>query len=208
MHRLQDRPRRLSAGSAAVVRAATTDVSADGLPAWEICQFDGWQARDEVPVGHSHTRQGWVVVACLATRSRAGAGVLFFSKETEDLLAGVAGCPTRLGALPKQLVCDRQTGIHGHTGRPSETFVAFCGQLKAAWRFCEPADPQAKARSSGAGLRGDELRARPPVRQRPGLPRPARRMVSQDERTSAAVGGQPSADRRHRVMRSMSSRCQ
>jgi len=46
--------------------------------------------------------------------------------------------------LPKELVWDRQAGIHGHAGRPSEAFAAFCGQLKVAWRFCEPADPQAK----------------------------------------------------------------
>jgi transposase len=109
----------------------------------EICQFDVWQPREEVPVGHGQTRQGWVVVACLGY-SRAGAGVLVFSKETDDLLAGIAGCLTRLGALPKELVWDRQAGIHGHQGRPSEAFAAFCGQLKVAWRFCEPADPQAK----------------------------------------------------------------
>ena len=109
----------------------------------EICQFDVWQPRAEVPVGHGQARQGWVVVACLGY-SRVGAGVLVFSKQTEDLLAGIAGCLTRLGALPKQLVWDRQAGIHGHTGRPSEAFAAFCGQLKVAWRFCEPADPQAK----------------------------------------------------------------
>jgi transposase len=109
----------------------------------EICQFDVWQPRDEVPVGHGQTRQGWVVVACLGY-SRAGAGVLIFSKEAEDLLAGIAGCIERFGALPKELVWDRQAGIHGHGGRPSEAFAAFCGQLKVAWRFCEPADPQAK----------------------------------------------------------------
>jgi transposase len=109
----------------------------------EVCQFDVWQPCDEVPVGHGQTRQGWVVVACLGY-SRAGAGVLVFSKETEDLLAGIAGCLQRLGALPKELVWDRQAGIHGHAGRPSEAFAAFCGQLKVAWRFCEPADPQAK----------------------------------------------------------------
>ncbi len=69
----------------------------------EICQFDVWQPRDEIPVGHGQTRRGWVVVACLGY-SRAGAGVLVFSKETEDLIAGVAGCLERLGALPKTLV--------------------------------------------------------------------------------------------------------
>jgi transposase len=109
----------------------------------EVCQFDVWRPLLEVPVGHGQTRRGWVVVACLGY-SRAGAGVLVFSTQTEDLLAGIAGCLQRLGALPRVLVWDRQAGIHGHGGRPSEAFAAFCGQLKVAWRFCEPADPQAK----------------------------------------------------------------
>lgn len=109
----------------------------------EVCQFDVWQPREEIPVGHGQTRQGWVVVACLGF-SRAGAGTLIFSKETEDLLAGIAGCLERLGGLPKELVWDRQAGIHGHAGRPTEAFAGFCGQLRTGWRFCEPADPQAK----------------------------------------------------------------
>jgi transposase len=109
----------------------------------EICQFDLWQPREEVPVGHGQTRRGWVIVACLGY-SRAGAGVLIFSRETEDLLGGIAGCLERLGGLPQTLVWDRQAGIHGHAGRPTEAFAAFCGQLKVDWHFCEPADPQAK----------------------------------------------------------------
>jgi transposase len=109
----------------------------------EIVQFDVWQPREEVPVGHGQTRRGWVVVACLGY-SRAGAGVLVFSKEAEDLLAGIAGCLERLGGLPRTLVWDRQAGIHGHGGRPSEAFAAFCGQLRVDWHFCEPSDPQAK----------------------------------------------------------------
>ncbi len=109
----------------------------------EVCQFDVWQPQAEIPVGHGQTRQGWVVVACLGY-SRAGAGVLVFSKETEDLLAGIAGCLQRLGALPQLLVWDRQAGIHGHQGRPTDAFAAFCGQLRVGWHFCQPADPQAK----------------------------------------------------------------
>ena len=109
----------------------------------EICQFDVWQPRDEIPVGHGQTRRGWVVIACLGF-SRAGAGVLVFSKEIEDLLAGIAGCLERLGGLPRTLVWDRQAGIHGYAGRPSDAFAGFCGQLKVGWHFCEPADPQAK----------------------------------------------------------------
>jgi transposase len=110
----------------------------------EVCQFDVWEPRDEIPVGHGQTRLGWVVIACLGY-SRAGAGVLVFSKQAEDLLAGIAGCLERLGALPQTLLWDRQAGIHGHHGRPTDAFAAFCGQLKVGWRFCEPADPQAKA---------------------------------------------------------------
>lgn len=109
----------------------------------EICQFDLWEPGDEVPVGHGQTRRGWVVIACLGY-SRAGAGMLVFSKQTEDLLAGIAGCLERLGALPKTLVWDRQSGLHAHGGRPTEAFAAFCGQLKVGWHFCAPADPQAK----------------------------------------------------------------
>jgi hypothetical protein len=76
--------------------------------------------------------------------SRAAAGALVFTKQTPDLLAGMCRCLWSLGALPKTLVWDRQAGIHGRGGRPSEEFAAFCGQLRLGWRFCEAADPQAK----------------------------------------------------------------
>lgn len=109
----------------------------------EICQFDVWEPEAEIPVGHGQTRQGWVVVACLGY-SRAGAGALVFSKQTPDLLAGIRRCLWSLGALPQTLVWDRQAGIHGHGGRPSDEFAAFCGQLRVDWQFCEAADPQAK----------------------------------------------------------------
>jgi hypothetical protein len=97
----------------------------------------------EVPVGHGQTRRGWVAIACLGY-SRAGAGVLVFSTQVEDLLAGIAGCLERLGGLPQVLVWDRQAGIHGHGGRPSEAYAGLCGQLRVGWHFCEPGDPQAK----------------------------------------------------------------
>ncbi len=112
-------------------------------PPGEVCQFDVWQPRGEVPVGHGQTRKGWVVVACLGY-SRAGAGALVFSKETPDLLSGIRRCLWQLGALPDTLVWDRQAGIHGYDGRPSVEFAGFCGQLKVGWHFCAPADPQAK----------------------------------------------------------------
>jgi transposase len=109
----------------------------------EVCQFDLWEPRAEVPVGHGQTRRGWVVIACLGF-SRAGVGALIFSKQTPDLLAGIARCLWSLGALPQVLVWDRQAGLHARDGRPTEEFAGFCGQLRVDWRFCEAADPQAK----------------------------------------------------------------
>ena len=109
----------------------------------EVCQFDLWEPSAPIAVGHLEQRRGWVVVACLGY-SRAGVGALIFSKETPDLLWGVARCLWSLGALPETVVWDRQAGIHGHGGRPTAEFAALCGQLRIGWRFCEPADPQAK----------------------------------------------------------------
>jgi transposase len=109
----------------------------------EICQFDLWEPKAEVSVGHGQTRRGWVVVACLGY-SRAGAGALIFTKQTPDLLAGIRRCLWSLGALPELLVWDRQSGLHARDGRPTQEYAAFCGQLRVDWYFCEPADPQAK----------------------------------------------------------------
>ena len=109
----------------------------------EICQFDVWEPAEEIPVGHGQTRKGWVVIGCLGY-SRAGAGALVFSKEIPDLLFGIRRCLWSLGALPQTLVWDRQAGLHAGGGRPTESFAAFCGQLRVDWFFCDKGDPQAK----------------------------------------------------------------
>jgi transposase len=109
----------------------------------EICQFDLWEPRDEIPVGHGQTRKGYVIVACLGY-SRAGAGALIFSKKIPDLLFGIARCLWSLGALAQTLVWDRQSGLHAGGGRPTVDYAAFCGQLRVDWHFCERGDPEAK----------------------------------------------------------------
>jgi transposase len=109
----------------------------------ELLQFDLWQPRCEVPVGHGQARRAWVVVAAMGF-SRAGAGTLIFSKRAPDILAGLWRCITRLGALPETVVIDREGALHAGGGRPTDAFAAFCGQLPVGWHFCEPADPQAK----------------------------------------------------------------
>jgi transposase len=109
----------------------------------EICQFDLWQPKREVPVGHGQARKGYVVVACLGY-SRVGAGALVFSKEAPDLLWGIARCLWSLGGLPSTLVWDREGALHAYRGRPTDVYAAFCGQLKLDWHFCGKGDPQAK----------------------------------------------------------------
>ena len=62
-------------------------------------QFDLFEPRDQVPVGHGQTRRGWVVTAELGY-SRALAGALVFSKQAPDLLFGMSRCLGRLGRCP------------------------------------------------------------------------------------------------------------
>ncbi len=65
----------------------------------ELCQFDLWEPRAPIPVGHGQTRRGFVVTSC-SGYSRAGAGALIFSKQAPDILWGMGRCLARLGALP------------------------------------------------------------------------------------------------------------
>jgi transposase len=109
----------------------------------EVCQFDLWHTSHPVPVGHGQTRQGYVVVAALGY-SRVGAGALIFSRQVADVLWGMGRCVWSLGGVPEMLVWDREGCLHAGGGRPTESYAAFCGQLKTGWRFCEPSDPQAK----------------------------------------------------------------
>ena len=108
----------------------------------EICQFDLWEPKAEVPVGHGQTRRAWVVTSALGW-SRVGAGALIFSKQAPDILWGMARCLMRLGALPETVVWDREAAI-ALRGRPSEAFAAFCGALPVGWSICEAADPESK----------------------------------------------------------------
>jgi Mu transposase, C-terminal domain len=109
----------------------------------ELCQFDLFEPRSEIPVGWGQTRRGWVVTCCLGW-SRAGAGALVFSKAAPDLLWGMGRCLAKLGGLPETLVWDREGAIHATKGRPTDEFAAFCGALPVGWRILEAADPEAK----------------------------------------------------------------
>jgi transposase len=109
----------------------------------ELCQFDLFEPRSEIPVGHGQTRRAWVVTAELGY-SRALAGALVFSKEAPELLWGMGRCLARLGALPERLVWDREGAIHAGGGRPTDPFAGFCGELRVGWLILEARDPEAK----------------------------------------------------------------
>jgi transposase len=109
----------------------------------ELLQFDLWEPKVEIPVGHGQSRRGWVVTAELGF-SRALAGTLVFSKEAPDLLFGMSRCLQRLGALPEKLVWDREGAIHAGGGQPTDAFARFCGELRVGWLILEPRDPEAK----------------------------------------------------------------
>lgn len=108
----------------------------------EICQFDLWEPRAEIPVGHGQTRRGWVVTCALGF-SRAGAGALIFAKQAPDILWGMSRCLATLGALPETVVWDRESAI-APRGRPTDAFAAFCGEMPVGWSICRAADPEAK----------------------------------------------------------------
>ena len=108
----------------------------------ELVQCDLWEPREPVPVGYGQTRRGWVVTAEVCW-SRVIAGALVFSKEAPDVLWGVGRCLERFGALPEKLVWDREGAI-APSGRPSDEFAGFCGQLGVGWIILERGDAQAK----------------------------------------------------------------
>jgi transposase len=109
----------------------------------ELLQFDLFEPRAEIPVGHGQTRRGYVVT-CELGFSRAAAGALVFSKQFPDLLWGMDHCLASLGGLPETLVWDREGAIHAGGGRPTQEFAAFCGQLAVGWRILEARDPESK----------------------------------------------------------------
>lgn len=109
----------------------------------EICQFDLWEPAKRIPVGYGEMRRGFVVVALLGY-SRVGTGALIFSKQTADVVWGIAQCLRDLGGAPKTLVWDRESAVHKGGGRPTDEYAALLGSVRSGWHFCAPRDPEAK----------------------------------------------------------------
>ena len=121
----------------------------------ELCQFDLCEPKREIPVGHGQTRRGFIVTAELPY-SRAFAGALVFSKQFADIAWGMSRCLTQLGALPREAGLGPRGRDRAAQGRPTEPFLAFCGQLSAGL------DHPRRRRLPGQG----GARALPPLRPR------------------------------------------
>lgn len=113
----------------------------------EICQFDVWAPKREIPVGRGRTRQGFVV-ACALGWSRAAASTLVFSKQGHDLRFGIARCLAFLGALPKTIVWDREAPCTPAGGDPPKSSPPSAVSCRSAGTSASPATPRPRGSSS------------------------------------------------------------
>ena len=138
------------------------DVSADGLsagrdlPVRRLAAARGGPGRPRPDAPRLGRRsRAW------ATRARAPAS-WSSRRETEDLLAGIAGCLERLGGLPRTLVWDRQAGIHGHGGRPIGG-VRRVLRPAAGSTGTSASRPTRRPRASSSGCRATRRRTSSPA---------------------------------------------
>ena len=156
----------------------------------EICQFDVWQPREEVPVGHGQTRRGWVVVACLGY-SRAGAGVLVFSHADR----GPVGGDRRLPGAPGRVAADAGLGPPGGHPRPRRPADARRSPLlrpAAGSTGISASRPIRRPRASSSACR-----ATPRPTSSPAAPSP----TSSTSRTSSTPGSRAVNARTHKTLR-------
>jgi len=127
------------------------------------------------------TRMGCRRVPGLQPGGRRGAGLL--ARDTGSL-AGIAGRASGAPGRPAAAAALGSAGGHPRPRRSADRRVrrvlrAVEGRL-GLLRAGRPADQ--RGGRAAAGLRGEELRARPALRQRDRLPRPARRLVFEGQR--------------------------
>lgn len=82
----------------------------------------------EIPVGWGQTRKCYLVTSKLPC-SKMLAAAPIFSKRFDDIAWGINRCLIQLGALPGQVVVDREGALHKGGGHPTDDFAAYLGQL-------------------------------------------------------------------------------
>jgi len=106
-------------------------------------QCDLWFPPAPIPLGSGQVGSPPVLVV-VASFSRFVTARMLPSRTTPDLLAGMwVLLSEQLGAVPKRLLWDNETGI-GRRGRLAEGVAGFCGTLATRLVQCKPFDPESK----------------------------------------------------------------
>lgn len=111
------------------------------LPGEQV-QCDLWFPGQLVP-DHAGVLRSFPVLVMVAAHSRFIAAVMIPSRVTGDLLAGMWHLLQGIGAVPRTLLWDNESGI-GQRGRLAEGVTGFCGVLGTRLIQTRPYDPESK----------------------------------------------------------------
>ncbi|KMO73486.1 Integrase core domain protein [Mycolicibacterium chlorophenolicum] len=111
------------------------------LPGEQV-QCDLWFPGALVP-DHSGVLRSFPVLVLVAAYSRFIAAMMIPSRVTGDLLAGMWQLLQGVGAVPRTLLWDNESGI-GQRGRLAEGVAGFCGVLATRLIQTRPYDPESK----------------------------------------------------------------
>lgn len=107
-----------------------------------IAQMDLWFPPVKIPVGCGQERTLPVLVMALGY-SRMIDAVMLPSRQGGDLLTGMWRLLSSLGAIPRQVVWDREAAIAG-TGKPTTLAAGFFGTLACGLKIAPARDPEYK----------------------------------------------------------------
>ncbi|BBY67741.1 IS21 family transposase [Mycolicibacterium helvum] len=111
------------------------------LPGEQV-QCDLWFPGALVP-DHAGVLRSFPVLVMVAAYSRFIAAMMIPSRVTGDLLAGMWQLLQGVGAVPRTLLWDNESGI-GQRGRLAEGVAGFCGVLATRLIQTRPYDPESK----------------------------------------------------------------
>ncbi|AIY49763.1 MULTISPECIES: IS21 family transposase [Mycolicibacterium] len=111
------------------------------LPGEQV-QCDLWFPGGLVP-DHAGVLRSFPVLVMVAAHSRFIAAMMIPSRVTGDLLAGMWRLLQDIGAVPRSLLWDNESGI-GQRGRLAEGVTGFCGVLGTRLIQTRPYDPESK----------------------------------------------------------------
>ncbi|ORB30697.1 IS21 family transposase [Mycolicibacterium parafortuitum] len=111
------------------------------LPGEQV-QCDLWFPGALVP-DHAGVLRSFPVLVMVAACSRFIAAMMIPSRVTGDLLAGMWHLLQDIGAVPRTLLWDNESGI-GQRGRLADGVTGFCGVLATRLIQTRPYDPESK----------------------------------------------------------------